>query len=140
MRFCQKTEYALKTLIYLAQHRDDGVAAAAEIARQEEIPVKFLEQILMLLRSANLIASKRGPKGGYHIAREPDRITAGEIVRISESDASPIPFDVDGQCAVRELWHEIDTVTHRKLESVTIQDLATRADELAQSKEVSFVI
>jgi Rrf2 family protein len=140
MRFCQKTEYALKTLIDLAQHRDDGIASASAIARRQNIPVKFLEQILMPLRSADLITSKRGPKGGYHLTSDPEEITVGEIVRLSEGNGSTISFAQDAPCAVRELWHEIDGALDRKLNSVTIQDLVERTEELVNSKEVSFVI
>ena len=84
MRLSKKTEYALRALFAIARtsHGQENASWRIEqLSRQENIPIKFLEQILLSLRNAGLLASKRGVGGGYRMARRADEISVGEVIR-----------------------------------------------------------
>lgn len=87
----KKAKYALKAMLYLA-HKDEGQAVLiAEIAREENIPLKFLESILLQLRNSGLCASRKGRGGGYALARPAAAVSFGEIVRIMDGPLAPVP-------------------------------------------------
>jgi len=83
-----KSKYALKALMHLATY--EGPCLAADIAAQNRIPRKFLDAILLELRNAGILTSKKGKGGGYHLARPPEKITAGQIIRILDGSLAPI--------------------------------------------------
>ena len=94
MRLSKKTEYALRALFAIARAADGRVTTSwriEELSRQENIPIKFLEQILLSLRNAGLLASKRGVGGGYRMARRPDEISVGEVIRALDGPFTPLP-------------------------------------------------
>ena len=94
MRFSKKTEYALRALFAIArasQAANAGSWRIEQISRQENIPIKFLEQILLSLRHAGLLASKRGVGGGYRLARAPREISVGEGIRALNGPCTPLP-------------------------------------------------
>ncbi|MBI4651755.1 Rrf2 family transcriptional regulator, partial [Candidatus Desantisbacteria bacterium] len=92
MKISKKGEYALKALIKLAINYEKGkkVTLINEIAKKETIPQKYLEQILLNLRRAEMLISKRGVGGGYSLARPPENISIGEIIRIIEGPLAPL--------------------------------------------------
>ncbi|MDA0321151.1 MAG: Rrf2 family transcriptional regulator [Verrucomicrobia bacterium] len=142
MRVSQKTEYALKTVLDLAQHGDAGVVSTAHIARRQEIPVKFLEQILITLKNAGVVGSRRGPKGGYFLQQSPAEITVGAIVRLTESrPALPNNGDAAGEyCPFAEMWKEIEEHVHDTLEGLTIKEMCRRIQERSGKKSDAYVI
>jgi Rrf2 family protein len=83
-----KSKYALKALMHLATY--EGPCLAADIAAQNRIPRKFLDAILLELRNAGILTSKKGKGGGYHLARPPEKITTGQIIRILDGSLAPI--------------------------------------------------
>jgi Rrf2 family protein len=83
-----KSKYALKALMHLATY--EGPCLAADIASQNRIPRKFLDTILLELRNAGILTSKKGKGGGYHLARPPEKITTGPIIRILDGSLAPI--------------------------------------------------
>jgi Rrf2 family protein len=85
----QKARYALHAMLYLA--RQDGLATVADIAKIESIPRKFLEQILSALKTNRLVIGKRGPSGGYHLARAPDKISFADILRCIDGPLALAP-------------------------------------------------
>ena len=85
----QKARYALRALLALA--RADDSMMIAEIAEQEQIPRKFLEQILLDLKHQGIVASRRGRRGGYGLLMPPDQITFGRILRIVDGPIAPLP-------------------------------------------------
>ncbi len=91
MRLSKRSEYALRALFCLARSAPARVWQIQEISRHENIPVKFLEQILLALRHAGVLASRRGVRGGYFFARLPSRITVGEVVRLMDGPIAPVP-------------------------------------------------
>lgn len=98
----QKARYALRALSRLARGQDDALVLIADIAEEERIPRKFLEAILVDLRRHGLLDSKRGKAGGYRLAREPSKITIGEVVRVLDGPLAPLP------CASVTAYHPCD--------------------------------
>ena len=90
MKVTKKGEYALKALLALSFFYGERTLNLREIAKQEKIPYKFLEQIMLLLRKAGFIQSVQGKYGGYLLSRSPKNITLGEIIRSVEGPLSPI--------------------------------------------------
>jgi Rrf2 family protein len=80
----QKTRYALRSLLFLAEARGGAPVQLARIAETQRVPPKYLELIMLDLKRSGLVKSARGPKGGYQLARDPDEISFGEIVRSME--------------------------------------------------------
>src|SRR5688572_2731544 len=93
MRLTKRGEYALRALIHLgiAQELGRPMVQISEIARKENIPIKFLESILVLLKDAGYLESKRGKEGGYFLARPQHAITIGDVVRTLDGPLAPIP-------------------------------------------------
>jgi len=90
MKITKKGEYALKTLLALASVYEERTLSLREIAKEEKIPYKFLEQIMILLKRTRFIKSTQGKFGGYALARPPKEITLGEIIRAVEGPLSPL--------------------------------------------------
>ena len=88
MRLSKKAEYALRALAAMA--REPRAWAIQELSSQEHIPIKFLEQILLSLRHAGLLASKRGVRGGYTLLRTPGEVTLGEVIRVLDGPLAPV--------------------------------------------------
>lgn len=90
MKLSIKSEYACLALIHLAEHFNSGMIKSEEIAARKGIPKKFLDQILFLLKNAGYVKSKRGPEGGYRLARDPSRINVAEILRLLDGPLAPV--------------------------------------------------
>ena len=80
----QRTRYALRSLLYLAEQQGAAPVQLARIAETQRVPPKYLELIMLDLKKAGLVQSLRGPKGGYTLARAPDSISFGDVVRVME--------------------------------------------------------
>lgn len=91
MRFSKKTEYALRALFAIARAPRHQVHQIQDLSHRENIPVKFLEQILLSLRNGGILSSKRGVGGGYMLHRSPSEITLGEVLRKLEGNFAPVP-------------------------------------------------
>lgn len=90
MKITKRGEYALRTLLVLAANHERGtVYSLHQIAEKENLPVKFLEQIMMILKRAHFVTSTKGKHGGYLLARSPKEITLGEIIRTVDGPLSP---------------------------------------------------
>jgi len=84
MKITTKGDYATRALQELAMHYNKGPLRIEEIAQRQDIPVRYLEQLLLILKRAGYLESKRGVRGGYALARAPHQITLGEIIRLME--------------------------------------------------------
>jgi len=143
MRISKKTEYALRALVAIA--RQPRSWAIQELSRQEKIPIKFLEQILLTLRHAGILASKRGIGGGYTLLRAPGEITLREVIRVLDGPLAPVACAAEDPaerctcpnpqtCPVRLMMTEVRVDIGRILDSRTIEDmvrLAPHPDSLA---------
>ena len=138
MKISKKTEYALLALTELAR---PGTGAgrpvqARELARRRGIPVKFLEQILVTLKTGGLVRSRRGCNGGYVLARPPRDISLGEVVRLFEGTTGPVetlPQDDDdgpGLCGVQDIMCQVEEALGRMLDGFSLQDVYRRGQEL----------
>jgi|SRR5699024_8173235 len=86
-----KTKYGIKALVYLCQHSDQGPVSIAKIAEAENIPHKFLEAILLLLRKNGILASKKGKNGGYYLLKNPEEIYMTEVFRLLNGPIAMFP-------------------------------------------------
>jgi Rrf2 family transcriptional regulator, cysteine metabolism repressor len=129
-----KSEYALLALIALAdRYSENEPLQIRQIATQQSIPDRYLEQLLANLRRAGLVRSLRGAKGGYLLAREPWQITVLEIMTCIEGRdiTSAIPSgaaDTVERLVVQEAWQKACTSMRAVLETITLQDLCDRRD------------
>ena len=104
MKITYKGDYSLKVILELACSYPDKLIHIEEISRKQDIPRKFLEQILLNLKRGGFLVSKKGAKGGYALAREPRDILLGDVVRYIEGSVYPIScVDCDGPSPCREL-------------------------------------
>jgi len=133
-----KNEYALLALIELAAHYKSGEPLQIrQISAQQQIPDRYLEQLLATLRRAGLVRSQRGAKGGYILAREPWKINLLEVMdSLDGSDARPgdnsvLPKTVETGVIV-EMWKEAHAAANAVLEGYTLQDLCDKRDARRQ--------
>ena len=134
VKLSTKTRYGTRILIELAQHRDEGAIQVTKIAASQKIPVKYLEQLLRKLKLSGFVKSVRGAKGGHLLAREPEDISLGQIVRLFEGQAdlvecvsSPEKCDMASECLVRNAWQQATNVLYEKLDNISIADLVANA-------------
>ena len=90
MRISKKTDYALRALFTLVDHFGSGPIPIRELARRNDVPKKFLEQIMLALKKRGWVESLSGLRGGYQLAKSPDKITMGEVVRNFDGILAPI--------------------------------------------------
>jgi Rrf2 family protein len=143
LAFSAKTEYGLVALIELAAiHASVGVLQVAEIAQRQNIPDRYLEQMLTSLRRGGILRSIRGPKGGYQLLRAPAEVLVAEVVRclegettVRESAGRDTPeFEVLDQLAAQQ-----ESARLTLLRSTTLQDLLDRRDALHQAQAMYFI-
>lgn len=130
----QKAKYALRALIALAQAAPDEPMLIGDIAEQQDIPRKFLEQILLDLKHRGLVRSRRGKAGGYLLLRSSGDITFGEVLRLIDGPLAPLPClsktayhrCVDCQdettCHIRKVFADVADATRTVLDRATIAD------------------
>ena len=133
MRVSQKTEYALRALLDLSLNvTGERAARTSEIAKRARVPEKFLEAILVELRKAGLVRSRRGPDGGHALARAPATITLGQIRTALDGPLAlvePAPrrrSDDPVEAAIRETWHQADVDIGAVLEGVSLESIQRR--------------
>jgi Rrf2 family protein len=134
MKFSIKSEYALRAMVELAINYGKGSVQIGEIAQRQNIPERYLEQILLLPKRAGLIESARGVHGGYSLSRLPRDISLSQILVITEGYTS-VPIN---NTFFPELWDDIRSELSSKLDSVTLQDLADST--LKQRKILTYQI
>ena len=127
MKLSTRSRYGTRMMLDLAQHYNRGPVQIGTIAKRQDISVKYLEQLIIPLKKANLIKSVRGPKGGHLLAKPPRQISIGQIVEVLEGgiDLSLCVGDADAcdksdECLIRSIWEEATEAMYRKLNSVTL--------------------
>jgi Rrf2 family protein len=146
MRLSSKGEYGLLALFDLAERYGDDPITSADIARRQQIPEAYLNQLLITLRKAGLVKSVRGPKGGHELAFPPDRITLADAVIALEGGYAPVddlegphsPDEPSEARVLRDVWREVDAVIGQVLESNTLDDLCQR--KLARRQQIMYYI
>lgn len=133
MNVTSKGRYALRVMLDLAQHTEDGFISLKTIADRQAISMKYLEMIVANLKKAGLLDSSRGKEGGYKLQRPPEDYTAGEILRCIEDNLAPVSCIRAGSvncehaaaCLTVPMWKELDDITNAYLDTVTLRDLLT---------------
>ena len=133
MNVTSKGRYALRIMIDLAQHRDDGFISLKTVSERTELSMKYLEMIVGSLKKAELVLSSRGKEGGYKLVKAPGDYTIGEILRCMEDILAPvacikegeIQCDHSGGCLTVPMWKELDDITNAYLDTVSLEDLLT---------------
>ncbi len=130
MKLSTRSRYGARILVDLARHNNQGPVQIGEISKRQDISVKYLEQLIRPLKQAKLVESVRGPKGGHMLAKNPEKITLGQIVRLFEGQSdlvecvsSPETCNMADDCQVRLAWKDATRVLYEKLDSTTIADL-----------------
>ncbi len=130
MKLSTRSRYGTRIVLELARHYGGKPTQVSEIARVQQIPVKYLEQLIRTLKQADLIKSVRGSKGGHQLNEKPERITVGQIVRLFEGQTDlvecvsvPEKCTRAEDCRVREVWKEATEAMYEKLDAITIEDL-----------------
>lgn len=132
MKISVKTDYAARAVLGLARHYQSGMPQHVEtIAEENGIPSKYLVQILIDLKSRNIVKSIRGKEGGYLLAKSPSEITLGEIVRSINGEIIDIPAINDQSCPMelRNVWKQISDKLSNELDNVNFQYLVDQEGE-----------
>jgi len=140
MRLSTKGEYASRAMLELSRRYQDGPIHSREISKAQEIPQNFLEQILLLLKRAGYLKSRKGQRGGYVLAKPPDQITVAEVIRVMDGPLAPIDCvsvmahetcPMEGTCGLRWLWKDVRDAVAEILEKTTFADLVSRGKPAA---------
>jgi len=133
MNVTSKGRYALRVMIDLAQHSEDGYISLKTISERLTLSMKYLEMIVGNLKKAELVASTRGKEGGYKLSKPAEDYTVGEILRCIEDNLAPVACikegsincDRSGMCLTIPMWKELDDITNAYLNTVSLRDLLT---------------
>lgn len=131
MMISTRGRYALRVMIDLAEHIDDGFVPMKEVAARQGISLKYLERILPALSKSHLVEGVHGKGGGYRLNRPPKAYTVGEILRLAEGDLAPVaclvcganPCSRNKNCKTLPMWRKFYTMTNEYFDSITIADL-----------------
>jgi len=134
MKITYKGDYALKTILVLATHEGEEPVTIHDLAKGADIPVKFLEQILLDLKRGGFVVSRRGKVGGYLLARPPSEIKLGEVIRFIDGPIEPIACvdaryrdcsDVN-KCIFKDIWKRVAESTSEIIDNISFEDLAKK--------------
>lgn len=134
MRITYKGDYALKTILDLSLHYGSGLVTIHELAKRADIPIKFLEQVLLDLKKGGFVESRRGKIGGYLLAKPPAQIKLGEIIRFIDGPIEPIAClekrytgcaDLY-KCVFRDIWQKVAQGTSNIIDGLTFEDLVNK--------------
>lgn len=130
MKLSTRSRYGTRILLELSRRGGDKPVQVGEISRKQGIPVKYLEQLIRVLKQAGLVTSVRGPKGGHVMAKPPSEITLGQLVRLFEGQtelvvciSEPEKCTMSDDCRVRLAWMKATEALYKILDATTIEDV-----------------
>jgi Rrf2 family protein len=133
MRLSTKVRYGVRLMIDLAAHYSQGLILLKDIARRQNISRKYLWQVIDALKSAKLVVSGRGVKGGYRLAKSPDKISLRQIASVMGESLRPVAcLEEPGscrrseKCAAQDVWCELGNKMNDFLEAITLQEMVLR--------------
>lgn len=129
MKISTKGRYGLTIMMELSSRFGEGPTSLKSIAEKNQLSEHYLEQLIAPLRNAGLVKSIRGAYGGYILSREPETITAGEVIRVLEGPISVVDFTDEDVAAKRHLWMQIRDAIAQVIDSTTLKDLITYRDQ-----------
>jgi Rrf2 family cysteine metabolism transcriptional repressor len=145
----QKCQYAIRAVFELARQYGRGPVKIGEIAEAQAIPPRFLEVILNQLRRADFVQSRRGPEGGYFLARHPDAVTVGEIVQFMEGPLAPVACLNDksgdrctlyGNCVFIGMWERAARAISEVYDRTSFQNLVDDDAKIQKADALSYSI
>lgn len=140
----KKTKYGLKALIYLAREYDQGPILISDLAREERIPKKFLELILLTLKNNGILQSKKGKGGGYYLGKPPEQISLGYVVRLLDGPLAPVPCVSETayarceecldehSCGIRLVMKDVRDAIASILDGTSLADVLERVEKVTQ--------
>ncbi|MGD8255711.1 MAG: Rrf2 family transcriptional regulator [Syntrophobacterales bacterium] len=130
MKISTRGRYGTRMMLDLAAHHDQGPTPLREIAKRQDLSVKYLEQLIIPLKAAGYIRSVRGARGGYTLARKPDKISVGQIIQVLEGGLSLVDCVDDARvcereknCPTRDIWLRMSERLMEELSSLTLRDV-----------------
>ena len=144
MRLSTKGEYASRAMLELSLRYQCGPLHSRQISEAQEIPQRFLEQILLLLKRAGYLKSRKGQKGGYILAKPPDKINVAEVIRVMDGPLAPIDCvsvmahetcPMERTCGLRWLWKDVRDAVAEILERTTFADLVQKSRLAAAERD-----
>lgn len=144
MKISFKGDYAFKAILDLSTNsQDDKIVPLSDISQRQDIPLPFLEQIMLSLKKAGYVQSRAGKGGGFFLAKRPEDITLGEIIRLIEGPVEPIACGAKNQpsgcaeeafCALREIWVQVTEAVSGIVDTVTFSQIMSRTRELQEQR------
>lgn len=139
MKLSKKSEYGLRALLELTLAHGERTLQRQDIAQRQHIPIEFLEQILLALKRAGILSSRRGMKGGYTLIKQPEDVTLGQVIRILDGPLAPIgcvsktayqkcsecPYADKAQCPVQQVMGTVRDAIAGILDHYTLADFAS---------------
>lgn len=130
MKISTKGRYALIVMVDIATHDEDGYVSISDISKRCNISNKYLEQITSYLKKADLLEISRGKNGGYRLKKDPSKIKAGDILRVSEGKLEIMFCDYEGEtclskkgCLVKPFWKKLEKRIYEFVDSYTLEDI-----------------
>ena len=138
MMISTRGRYALRVMIDLAEHRECGYIPMKEVAKRQDISLKYLERILPMLVKNEFVEGIHGKGGGYKLVCDPKECTVGEILRVTEGDLAPVsclscktePCQNASSCKIISMWNEFYHITNQYFDGITISDLISESDNM----------
>lgn len=135
MRITYRGDYALKAILDLTLHYGNLVTINV-LAKRADIPLKFLEQVLLDLKRGGFVESRRGKVGGYLLAKHPSEIKVGDVIRYVDGPLEPIECAAQGykgckdiyKCIFREIWQDVAKATSQIVDNITFEELAEKVN------------
>lgn len=134
MRLSTKTRYGTRLLLDIALHGDNGPVRILDVAKRQKISAKYLERIVQQLKKAGFIKSRRGHKGGHVLAKLPEDITIGAIIRLMEEEPGLVECvysenacEKADNCATRQAWVRACKAMYDELDAITLADLVANS-------------
>ena len=142
MKISTKGRYALRMVIDLAEHTEDGFISLKDIAARQGLSKKYLEQIISVLNKAGFVKSVRGPQGGYLLKKTPEEYTVGMILRQTEGDLMSLSSDTSNEMekasVINRVWDKMGKAVNDIVDNITLQDLLDWEEE--QTEEAGFYV
>jgi len=143
MRLSTKSRYGLRALFDIAYNAGTQPAQIQDISRRQEISPRYLEQIFQGLKKSGILKSKRGPQGGYCLARSPEEITVQDVIEATEGDTLLVECSgkdgkecgFDGSCVTQTVWEESNHKLNEFFSSITLKTLCERGEALGIKRE-----
>jgi len=128
MLISAKGRYALRCMLDISLNGSEENVKLKDIAERQDIPIKYLEQIVSTLNKAGFVSGVRGPNGGYRLSKSPDHYTVGMIIKLIEGDTVPVSCLTDDcgradRCVSMILWKKLDEAVNSVLDGTTLADM-----------------